>query len=125
MLIRLLAILMLAEKVWRHVTVVRFFRRPVPPPRREVRLVSILQPILSGDPTMPDCLERNLRMRTRYPLEFIWLVDDNDHEGERICRRLIARYRDRAIRLHLMPPPGERDNPKMVKLIEGARLSRA
>lgn len=123
MLPRILAVLILAEKIWRHMTVVRFFRRTIPAPGREVRLVSILQPILSGDPTMPDCLERNLCMSTRYSLEFIWLVDDNDLEGQQICRELIARYPNRTIRLHLMPPPGERDNPKMVKLIEGARLA--
>jgi ceramide glucosyltransferase len=115
---------MLAEKAWRWREVVRFFRRPVPAPEREVRLVSILQPILSGDPTMPACLERNLTMRTSYPLEYIWLVDEEDREGVRICRELVARHPERDVHLHLMPPPGERDNPKMVKLIEGARLAR-
>jgi ceramide glucosyltransferase len=119
----LVGAVMLAEKLWRHGVVVRFFRRPVPRARRGVLQVSILQPILSGDPTMPDCLEANLRMRSGYTLEFIWLVDEDDHEGQRICRQIMARYPERGVRLHLMPPPGERENPKMFKLIEGARLA--
>lgn len=118
-----LTAVMLGEKVWRHVMVVRFFRKRVPVQQTPVGLVSILQPILSGDPTMPACLERNLAMETGYPLEFIWLVDTNDAEADRVCRELIARYPHRTVRLHAIPPPGERDNPKMMKLIEGARLA--
>lgn len=114
---------MLAEKAWRHLLVVRFFRKPVPVAVREVRLVSILQPILSGDPTLQACLERNLLMRTRYKLEYVWLVDSDDLEGRRICLELMEDHPEHSVRLHLMPPPGERENPKMVKLIEGVRLA--
>ncbi|MEO8287540.1 MAG: glycosyltransferase [Chloroflexota bacterium] len=115
--------LMLAEKAWRQCAVGRFFSRPTPSAGQPAAPVSIIQPILSGDPTMPACLEQNLRMRTVYPVEFIWMVDEDDSEGVRICRELIALYPERDIRLHLMPPPGERENPKMIKLIEGARLA--
>ena len=119
-----LAAVMLGEKIWRHAMVVRFFRKRAPVQQTPVGLVSILQPILSGDPTMPACLERNLAMETVYPLEFIWLVDTNDKEADGVCRELISRYPNRKVHLYAMPPPGERDNPKMVKLIEGARLAK-
>lgn len=117
------AAVMLAERAWRHSAVVRFFKRPAPPIKSQVHLVSILQPILSGDPTMPACLEANLMAQTGLDVEFIWLVDLNDSEGERVCRELMAKYPHKRVRLHLMPPPGERENPKMVKLIEGLTMS--
>jgi ceramide glucosyltransferase len=114
---------MLVEKAWRHLLVVRFFRRPVPQAAREPELVSILQPILSGDPTMPVCLERSLQLRCRYPLEYVWLVDLDDPAAQRICMDLCGKYPERDVNVVVMPPPSERQNPKMVKLVEGARLA--
>lgn len=116
-------LLALLEKAWRHSLVVRFFRRPVPQATRDIALVSILQPILSGDPTMPACLERSLRLRSLYPLEYVWLVDTDDPEAQRICMDLCGKYPDREVNVVVMPPPAERQNPKMVKLVEGARLA--
>nr|CAA9289279.1 FIG036672: Nucleoside-diphosphate-sugar epimerase [uncultured Armatimonadetes bacterium] len=114
-----LAALLLAEKAWRHALVVRFFRRPVPAAARDPKLVSILQPILSGDPTLPDCLERNLCLRTRYSVEFVWLVDDDDWEAQRLCRDLAARHPERPVAVLVLPPPSAQHNPKTVKLIAG------
>ena len=119
----LIALLMLAEKAWRHWMIARFFRKRPPQPTTPVRLVSILQPILSGDPTMPACLQSNLTMQTAYEVEYIWLIDTNDPEAARICQNQVERYPQKRIRLHAMPPPGERDNPKMVKLIRGLELA--
>ncbi|MDQ3930374.1 MAG: glycosyltransferase [Chloroflexota bacterium] len=115
--------LMLLEKAWRHLLVVRFFRKPVPQATSDPELVSILQPILSGDPTMPACLERSLRLRSRYPLEYIWLVDLDDPDAQRICMDLCRKHPERDVNVVVMPPPAERQNPKMVKLVEGARLA--
>jgi ceramide glucosyltransferase len=72
---------------------------------------------------MPACLEANLAMKSAYDVEYIWLLDTNDPEADRVCRELMAKYPQRRVRLHAMPPPGERDNPKMVKLIRGLELS--
>ncbi|HEY8599354.1 MAG TPA: glycosyltransferase [Thermomicrobiales bacterium] len=89
-------------------------------------LVSIIQPILSGDPTLAASLAANLRARSRYPREWLWLVDANDAEGLRVCRDLIAAHPDQAIRLIPTPPPdpGDRRNPKTMKLIAGAAVAR-
>jgi ceramide glucosyltransferase len=95
----------------------------IPTQARLVSLVSILQPILSGDPTLAAGLEQNPTMQTRYPLEFIWLVDDDDLEAQRICRDLLIRYPEKRARLILLLPPGPRQNPKMVKLIAGAQTT--
>lgn len=89
----------------------------------EQTTISILQPILSGDPTMPACLEANLAIDTAYDLEYIWLIDTTDPDARRSCDALISKYPHRRIRLHAMPPPGENTNPKMVKLIEGLKLA--
>ncbi len=119
----ILTLLTLTERLWKHAMVVSFFRRPVPPVPPDPPLVSIMQPILSGDPTLPTCLEQNLEMQTRYPLEFIWLVDSDDAEGQRICHSLIARHPQRVVRLLIQPPPDRTQNPKMVKLIAGAQVA--
>ncbi|MDQ2808336.1 MAG: glycosyltransferase [Chloroflexota bacterium] len=118
--LRALPLLMLAEKAWRWSMVRRFFQRPAPPAGPDPQLVSIMQPILSGDPTLAAGLEANLRARSRYAREFLWLVDSDDAPAQALCRDLIARYPACRVRLILLPPPGARQNPKMVKLIAGA-----
>src|SRR5215510_545373 len=95
-----------AERIFKHVLVVRFFPRPIPRPTRPVKLVSILQPILSGDPTLADGLKQNLTMQTSYPLEFLWLVDEDDEQAQQICRGLLARHPQKRACLILLPPPG-------------------
>ena len=111
---------------WRHWTVVRFFHRartappaPIEPPR----LVSILQPILSGDPTLPQTLAHNVVACSTYAREFIWLVDEDDPAGQRICRDLIAAHPAAAIRLLCRPAPPQGVNPKTIKLIAGLAVA--
>jgi ceramide glucosyltransferase len=120
-LLAALLLIIFTERLLKHLLVVRFFRGPIPFPRQPVTLVSILQPILSGDPTLAAGLQQNLMMQTGYPLEFLWLVDEDDDEAQRICRDLLARHPEKCARLILLPPPGTRQNPKMVKLIAGTR----
>src|SRR5258707_14678436 len=117
-------LLMLVERVWKHWMVARFFHRPIPDAKRDLALVSILQPVLSGDPTMSACLERSLQLQSRYALELIWLADAHDVAGQRICRELIARYPKRDVQLIELPPPGAGQNPKTIKLIAGAKVAR-
>jgi ceramide glucosyltransferase len=118
-----LVFLILLERLWKHATVIRFFQRPLPEALTDPQLVSILQPVLSGDPTMSACLERNLQLKSRYPLEYIWLADKDDLVGQRICQALIARYLGCSVQLILLPPAAEGQNPKVVKLIEGVKVA--
>ncbi|HEV2583792.1 MAG TPA: glycosyltransferase, partial [Ktedonobacteraceae bacterium] len=118
------ALLMLTERAWKYRMVERFFRQPIPDPIADPTLVSILQPVLSGDATLAACLERSLQLKSRYPLEVIWLADEDDSEGQRICRELMGRYPERDARLIALPPPQEGQNPKTVKLIAGAKVAR-
>ncbi len=123
-----LALLWLAERGWKWWRVRQFFHQPIPAPDHEPAqtLVSIIQPILSGDPTLDDSLAATLRARSSYPREWLWLVDEDDAEGLRVCRDLIAHHPDRAIALIPTPPPALDDwrNPKTIKLIAGAAVAR-
>ena len=123
-----LGFLWLAERAWKGRQVARFFRRPVPAPDvpPAATTVSIIQPILSGDPTLAASLGATLRARSAYRREWLWLVDEDDAEGWRVCRALLTRHPECAIRLLPAPPPasGDRRNPKTVKLIAGAAAAR-
>ena len=119
----MLAALLLAERLLKHLAVLRFFRRAPLKAARITDLVSIIQPIISGDPALAACLERNLDARTSYRREFIWLLDADDAEAHRICTRLVAHRPDLTIRVIALPPPAPEHNPKLVKLIAGAALA--
>src|SRR5206468_1013578 len=64
-----------------------------------------------------------LRFKSRYPVEFIYLIDADDVVAQRVCADLVARYRARPVRIVSLPPPGDDQNPKLVKLIEGVRAA--
>lgn len=135
----LLALLMLVERIWKLEMVRHFFQRPLPgrkksgpqspetrtvlSPKHHYELISIIQPILSGDPTMSDCLESALCLKSAYPLEYIWLIDQEDSEGQRICQQLITQYPEQSIRIVLVPQPPVDSSPKTFKLIEGRKAA--
>jgi ceramide glucosyltransferase len=115
---------LLAQKLWKHWLVWRFFRRPIPPTAREPKCVSILQPILSGDPMLAQCLHANLMVRSRYELEFIWLIDSDDPSAQTLCLELAAANEHHRVQLVTLPPPRQHDNPKTIKLIAGLAHAR-
>lgn len=119
----IIGLLMLAEKAWKHWTVIRFFRRPTPLPTRDPALVSIIQPILSGDSTLSACLERSLQLKSRYQLEYIWLIDTNNLAAQRICQALIARHPERTVQLLTLPQPPEGSNPKTFKSMAAEKVA--
>src|SRR5579884_4378959 len=110
----------LAERAGKWWSVVRFFRTADAGKPPAAASVSILQPILSGDPSLAQCLEENLLTPHPVPVEFVWLVDADDAAGLAICRDLIARHPAARVRLLTSPPPAPHASPKMLKLIQGA-----
>lgn len=77
--------------------------------------ITVLQPILSGDPGLSDVLAANLR---NHPdAQFRWLVDADDADGLAITDRLAAGS-DR-VRVMVCPPCPELTNPKVFKLAIG------
>lgn len=89
-----------------------FFARPAPAPG-EARNVTVLQPILSGDPTLEACLGANLRNQPH--ARFIWLIDDDDAEAQ----RLAAKYAAPNLTALSGPPPRDGQSPKAAKLARG------
>lgn len=75
--------------------------------------VTVMQAILSGDPTLGRNLEENLRHHPR--ARFLWLVDEDDPVGRELTGRLSAGRAE----VVLAPPPPQGRNPKVFKLALG------
>lgn len=82
--------------------------------------VTILQPILSGDPALESVLEMNLR--TLSGVHFVWLIDRDDAEAGEITARLKQHYPEHDIQIGWYPPAPEGINPKLFKLEQGRTL---
>jgi ceramide glucosyltransferase len=76
--------------------------------------VSILQPILSGDPHLPQVLEDNLRAMSE--AQFFWLIDDDDGVAQTITQTLVHQYPMHQIHIRCLPKAPEGTNPKSFKL---------
>lgn len=113
--------LMLGQRCWKWWQVWRFFGKPTPAMQHAptTTLVSLLQPILSGDPHLATCLRANLNAPSCYKREWLWLIDDDDRSAQQLCYELQAEYATQTIRIISLPAPAERVNPKTFKLIAG------
>lgn len=81
--------------------------------------ITVLQPILGGDPALSYCLEANL---TNAPMaQFIWLLDENDDEGIKAAKQAILSSAGINVQLQINPPPPKNLNPKMWKLALGIK----
>lgn len=89
--------------------------RPQPDRAGPQQSVTIMQPILSGDPALSAVLESNLS-RLAPAAAFCWLVDDDDGEAQRICRDLRQRYPAALIDIQRFPQAAVGINPKLFKL---------
>lgn len=125
-LLWLITLILLFERLGKWWLVGRFFAQARPPQPATAARISILQPILSGDPTMPAGLAHNVAVVARlYPnkAEFHWLVDERDAAGQTICQTIMVRYPQVTIHLTLLPPAPQGHNPKTVKLIAALPLT--
>ena len=87
-----------------------------PPLSGDVRVddVTLVQPILSGDPALESVLEANLLALSG--VHFLWLTDNDDTQAAVVTARLQQRYPHHAIDVVLSPAPPEGINPKLYKL---------
>ena len=76
--------------------------------------LTLVQPILSGDPWLERQLKTNLQALPEQ--HFVWLIDEDDREAKRIAATLCDAHPDVAIRLVLSPPCPDTINPKIWKL---------
>ncbi|WP_185020595.1 glycosyltransferase family 2 protein [Histidinibacterium lentulum] len=77
--------------------------------------VTVLQPILSGDPALAETLA--VGPDQAHGARFVWLVDSDDAEGVAVATRL-AKGRS-AVRVVEGRPPRDGENPKTLKLVRG------
>jgi ceramide glucosyltransferase len=87
--------------------------RCTPPPPAAVT-VSIVQPILGGDPALADALESNITALDE--ASFLWLVDEDDRCAQTTCEQLVAKYPTRSLKILRCPAPPQGVNPKAFKL---------
>lgn len=92
-----------------------FFVRAAPAPG-DAANVTVMQPILSGDPTLEACLSANLRNQP--DARFLWLIDDDDSEAQ----RLAVTYANPCLTILSGPPPRDGESPKAAKLARGLPL---
>ncbi len=78
--------------------------------------VTVLQPILSGDPGLSRLLAENLANHPK--ARFLWLVDEDDAEGRHIAATLAASA-GAHVEVLLAPPVPQGKNPKVFKLALG------
>jgi ceramide glucosyltransferase len=101
----------------------RAARAQEPSSRAAPAPTTILQPILSGDPTLAEVLEANLRALPH--CRFLWLLDEDDAHARAVTAQLCVRHPDVAIDCLVLPPAPAGHNPKMHKLALAAAQVRS
>lgn len=76
--------------------------------------VTIVQPILGGDPNLEATLKEAVRALPE--ARFLWLVDDDDAVGAEVCERLVAEWTNGRVRILRCGAHGQGENPKAHKL---------
>lgn len=94
---------------WRYAA-----RQPAPPARADFSDVTILQPILGGDPRLANTLAANLAALPG--ARFLWLLDLNDTAGCAAAREVLAAHPSACVECLDCPPPPDGVNPKLHKL---------
>jgi ceramide glucosyltransferase len=108
----------LALLLLRTALALTYLRRFSPAEGVRMEEVSVLQPILSGDPGLEKALRDNVEALPR--AAFLWLVDQDDDVG----REVAARLQRPDIRIIDLPPAPEGVNPKLFKLEAAWREAR-
>lgn len=87
----------------------RYERHSEPPPTMDLD-VTILQPILGGDPRLEHCLRANASGEPE--ARFLWLTDIDDPIGHAAAERAALPN----VTILPGPPPSDGENPKLAKL---------
>ncbi|ASG25054.1 glycosyltransferase [Nitrospirillum viridazoti] len=91
------------------------------PSQQTEQAVTVLQPILGGDPALTDCLVANLRHAGG--ARYVWLLDNEDAAGQAAASKAMAQAIAAGINANLYldvaPAPPRGLNPKVVKLARG------
>lgn len=104
----------LTQLVAKAVLALRLRGRESAPPPCDLRELTVLQPIVSGDPELEQILRAD---RQALPeATFLWLVDRADGEAHAVCRRLAVEFSSvGSTRVQETDEPPSGCNPKMWK----------
>lgn len=81
--------------------------------------VTIVQPILSGDPTLEETLTYNLHANSE--VNFLWLIDDSDIGAQELTRALKTDFQHVNIKILSYRDCPDKVNPKVFKLNQGLK----
>lgn len=81
--------------------------------------VTIVQPILSGDPTLEETLTYNLHANPE--VNYLWLIDDSDVTGHEITTMLQKDFEHVNIKVVSYKDCPDKINPKVFKLNQGMK----
>lgn len=84
----------------------------------EAASLTIIQPILGGDPQLAQTLEDNLTSISP-AVRFVWLLDEDDPAGQAIGSQLAFRHSN--VHIITLPAPPRDQSPKAFKLQRGLR----
>lgn len=120
LLIALLWLLILLFKLFFALRILRTADRGC---HGELDAVTVIQPILSGDPALESVLASTVEQLRG--AAFFWLIDDDDAEAAQVTQRLQQRYPQQHIAVFSFPEAPEGVNPKLFKLEQArAQVSR-
>lgn len=81
--------------------------------------VTIVQPILSGDPTLEDTLTYNLHANSE--VNYLWLIDDSDTKAQELTHMLKQDFQHINIKVISYRDCPDKINPKVFKLNQGLK----
>lgn len=126
------------DRIWKYSRIRNFFTRTSDSGagKKEIEVslpaqtVTIVQPILSGDPSIWHVLADNLRFASSYQIDYLWAIDDEDLLAQSECLRVLTEYQKsttapRTVKIISLPAAPEGYSPKTFKLVEGFKLSSA
>lgn len=85
----------------------------------DYKKITIVQPILSGDPTLEETLSFNLHANP--DVNFLWLIDDNDNKAQELVKLLKQDFSHINIKVLSYKDCPDKINPKVFKLNQGLK----
>lgn len=99
------------------VLLARRYVRTHPESARRSAPITVVQPILGGDPALEATLLETLRaLGENQDVRVLWLIDEDDREARDLAARV---QHEPQLRVLLCPPPSAHQNPKSAKLQHG------
>lgn len=84
--------------------------------------MTIVQPIVSGDPQLAHFLRRNIE--TNENVNFVWVINEKDSEAEKIVTSLINEFGEDRLQFTTVGEPPADQNDKVIKQMKGLEFAK-